>query len=381
MVSACHFLTEPRMQLRLQHFILAMTNVCPSHPSTSHITILRSMSSNSYAFALPVCLNFRFLSTIKLPLRRDSPNFSPTLSVHEITISDERLCSFIVYSSPSACRSGSPDADLSSSIMPHPGRRRRTQSHPLIQKYPTCRSSPQVLEPLHWVNLTNGVEMLPALSSQVPNHLIRFTRIQSSHCEAGAYDKLLQNVDNDMLLSLAVGRPCLIYDLASRNKNRGVSRALFLGLQFIRWAIAYLWFAADPQTQHLVPSQVSVRGKNAVPFWRQSVLPYRVAKDTKKRIRYFMPYVSEMNTKNVQLCGIFGVPTSLDGCIAIHSKFIRDWVETQAAEGHAERSTVQLDIPGWLSRAGFAVFDGESTCDELRELQNQLIGFANTDNA
>lgn len=369
------------MQPRLQHFILAMTTACPSHPTTSHSATLRLMRPNFCAFALPVCLNFRFLSTLSPPPRRNSPNFSLTPSVHQITISYERFYSLIVYSSPSACRSGSSDADLSSSIISHPGRRRRTQSHPLIQKYPTCWSSPQALEPLHWVNLTNGVEMLPALSSQVPNHLIRFTRIQSSHCEAGAYDKLLQNVDNDMLLSLAVGRPCLIYDLASRNKNRGVSRALFLGLQFIRWAIAYLWFGADPQTQHLVPSQVSIRGKNAVPFWRQSVLPYRVAKDTKKRIRYFMPYVSEMNTTNVKIYGIFGMPTSLDGCIAIHSKFIRDWVETQAAEGQIEHSAVQLDIPEWLSRAGFAVYDSESTCDELRELQNQLIDFANTDKA
>lgn len=57
----------------------------------------------------------------------------------------------------------------------------------------------------HYVNLTNGIEALPALTSLIPPNELRFTRLQSSHCEIGAYDKILREVDHDMLWSLANG--------------------------------------------------------------------------------------------------------------------------------------------------------------------------------
>lgn len=245
-------------------------------------------------------------------------------------------------------------------------------SHPLCQKYETGRTSPVALEPQHWVNLTNGVEMLPKIASFTNSNSIRFTRIQSSHCESGAYDKLLRNVDNDMLLSLAVGRPCLVYDLASRNKNRGVPRAIFLGLQFLKWAIAYLWFGTDLRADLLVPSCVLVRGKNVVPFWMQTVLSYKVGKDTKKRIRYFLPYVREMGTTEVRLYGVFGIPSLLDGCIMIHAKFVRDWIELRCNVGSDKSFGITPDLKKWLEESGFAVFDSHATFEQLQQLQRQL---------
>jgi hypothetical protein len=59
------------------------------------------------------------------------------------------------------------------------------------------------------VNLTNGLEALDALSSLVPPDELRFTRLQSSHCESGAYDKLLAELDHDLLWSLASGHTCV----------------------------------------------------------------------------------------------------------------------------------------------------------------------------
>jgi hypothetical protein len=61
----------------------------------------------------------------------------------------------------------------------------------------------------HYVNLTNGLEGLDALSQLVPPEELRFTRLQSSHCEAGAYDKILGELDHDLLWSLASGHTCV----------------------------------------------------------------------------------------------------------------------------------------------------------------------------
>lgn len=57
----------------------------------------------------------------------------------------------------------------------------------------------------HYVNLTNGLEVLPALSTLLAPEEVRFVRLQSSHCEIGAYDKFLREVDHDLLWSLANG--------------------------------------------------------------------------------------------------------------------------------------------------------------------------------
>lgn len=170
-----------------------------------------------------------------------------------------------------------------------------------------------------------------------------------------------------MLLSLAIGRSCYVYDMASRNKLRGVSRAIFLGLQFVRWSLAYLWFAAD--RPELVPSRVLVRGKNNVPYWRDIVLQFRIPKDTKKRLRYFACYAREMGTTDIHLYGVYGPPTQLDGCMSIHTKFVRQWLDTQAASHESQRKRT---TPVWLEKNSLALYDHEATCDELREIRQGM---------
>lgn len=238
----------------------------------------------------------------------------------------------------------------------------KNQSHKLFKKYVNERETARELEAQHWVNLTNGVEMLSMLAKQVAGRDIRFTRLQSSHCEAAAYDKLLWSVDNDMLFSLAIGRPCYVYDLASRNKISGVPRALFLGLQFVRWSLAYLWFAND--RPDLVPSCVMVRGKNTVPFWRDEVLPFRIGKDTKKRLRYFIPFVREMGVSDVRLFGIYGAASEFDGCMGLHVKFVRQWLETLSENDG--------DVRDGVSSNSCSMYDSNSTPDELRQIQKRI---------
>lgn len=242
----------------------------------------------------------------------------------------------------------------------------RTKSHHLSKKYPASRDSPPPQRAHHYINLTNGLESLQSISALVGATEVRFTRIQSSHCESGAYDKLLWSLDNDLLLALACGRTCFVHDRASRDRQRAIPRALFLGLQFVKWAIAYLWF--DSTRPELVPAKVFVRGKNTVTYWREEVLPYIIKKDTKKRIRYFEPFATEMGTKDVRLLGVYGKPSDVDGCMGVHVKIMRDWLEEK-------QPAIEYDgdeLRSWMDANKYAIQDNHSTEDELVAIQQWM---------
>lgn len=137
---------------------------------------------------------------------------------------------------------------------------------------------PPLLHCQHFVNLTNGIEVIPQLqrlglpfrcpacacmrllppttsaptaalgppppanplplSSAFPLLLPRsFVRIQSTACEQQHFERLMQGLDATLLLQLALGHTCLVYDLGSRNKKRGAPRAIWYGLEFARYAL------------------------------------------------------------------------------------------------------------------------------------------------
>ena len=45
-----------------------------------------------------------------------------------------------------------------------------------------------------------------------------------------------------LLLTPHTGYNCIVYDYGSRNKKRGVPRALWYGLEFVRFALNWVWF-------------------------------------------------------------------------------------------------------------------------------------------
>lgn len=234
---------------------------------------------------------------------------------------------------------------------------------------PTPRVEPSFLRPRHFINLTNGIEALRELSTLVPADEIRFTRLQSSHCESGAYDKILKSLDNELLFSLACGRSCFIYDFGSRNKARGVPRALFLGVEFVKWSLAYLWF--NTENPDRVPKSVMVRGKNTVPFWRDTVLHFRISKDAKKKLRYFAPFARERKVDNINLHGVYGRVSEIDGCKDIHVKLVQDWLETQQIEAHDG----DADAREWLTEHRYVEYHADSSAAELVRRQDWICGF------
>ena len=104
-----------------------------------------------------------------------------------------------------------------------------------------------------YINLTNGIEDIPFLSS-----FYSFIRIQSTWCEQKEWDKILQDLDYGFLMDLAIGNKCIVID----RSKRGTSRAIFQGLEFIKYALNKVWFNEDAV-------ELWVRNCNVIKYFRK----------------------------------------------------------------------------------------------------------------
>jgi hypothetical protein len=136
----------------------------------------------------------------------------------------------------------------------------------------------------HYVNLTNGLEAVPHLTTILPPHQLHLCRLQSSHCEASRPDLLLRTLETSMLFQLAKGHCVLVYDFGSRNKKRGAPRALWMGIEFVRWTLDRVWFRRQRPAW--------VRGNNVENLF-QELLDEKVDRATMKRIKYFRRYLAD----------------------------------------------------------------------------------------
>ena len=88
----------------------------------------------------------------------------------------------------------------------------------------------------YFINLTSGIELLNIVS---PGSGVMFVRIQSTHCEQKLWDRVLMELDNNFLLWCSLGYTCVVMDCGSRKR---VSRALWQGIPWIRYALTRSWF-------------------------------------------------------------------------------------------------------------------------------------------
>ena len=84
---------------------------------------------------------------------------------------------------------------------------------------------------IQYINLTNGIEAIPHVDDY------RFIRIQSTACEQKRWDFILQDLDTDLLMNLALGHKCVVYDYG----HNGVPRALWQGVEFVRYVLSRRW--------------------------------------------------------------------------------------------------------------------------------------------
>lgn len=92
----------------------------------------------------------------------------------------------------------------------------------------------------NYVNLTNGIEAL----QQYKLAHYAFIRIQSTACEQHSWDKILQDLDYDFLMNVALGNECVIYDYGTR---KPVPRAIYQGVEFIKYVLNRFWYNVETE--------------------------------------------------------------------------------------------------------------------------------------
>lgn len=125
---------------------------------------------------------------------------------------------------------------------------------------------------MHFVNLTNGIEVAPYLKS------FSFIRIQSTACEQKRWDFIIEDLDHNFLMSLALGLECVVYDYSAKKK---IPRALFQGLVFIEFTLNKRWHGLD-----YIPI---VRGNNVLKYFNH--VYHRLSKRSLKKLDYYKKFL------------------------------------------------------------------------------------------
>jgi hypothetical protein len=214
----------------------------------------------------------------------------------------------------------------------------------------------------HFINLTNGIEALPRLHRLGINPH-GYARLTSTSLEQQRFESLANDLDPNLLLHLALGECCLLYDFGSRNKGTGASRAIWYGGEFIRYILNRLWLDLDP-----VDTRVFLRGFNAAPEFERIIKNFD--KSSRKRIKYYKKYIpsgklllqqkeeepeedgrQQLRQKGVQLFGVYA-PTMHDN----DSQFYQD---TLKAHFDTNNSTMQYHPSQLTEEEVYFLNDGD----------------------
>lgn len=142
----------------------------------------------------------------------------------------------------------------------------------------------------NYLNLTNGIEAIPMLKFWKEDY--RFIRIQSTVCEQKLWDRLIQDLDYDFLMNLALGHKCVVYDFGAR---KPIPRAVYQGLEFVKYVLNRRWLDKEYIT-NVNRSKNKERRNNCNDYFTKC---YGQLEDrTKKKLDYFLPYI---NTDTIDL--------------------------------------------------------------------------------
>ena len=183
---------------------------------------------------------------------------------------------------------------------PTPRRRRRRAPGSTAAAFappPDHAATGEAYEARLFVNLKNGLEAVPALRSARLPHA--FVRIQSTMCEVGDMEKVIGGLDDNFLLAAALGYSCVVVDYGSRDKKRGVPRAVWYGLEFVRFALDEVWHGGASRRPVL-------RGKAVERDFARKLRG--LSKSARKRLKYYRRFIpADARARGaVRLVGAFG---------------------------------------------------------------------------
>lgn len=143
-----------------------------------------------------------------------------------------------------------------------------------------------------YLNLTNGIEALEKQGFQDDG----FIRIQSTACEQGRWDFILQELDYNFLMDIALGNTVMVIDFGA---NKETSRALYQGVVFIEYVLNRRWL-------NIITNPV-VRGHDCSNYFDEC---YRkLEKRTLKKLDYFKKF---LRTDEIKILKV-GASTDKDG--------------------------------------------------------------------
>lgn len=99
-------------------------------------------------------------------------------------------------------------------------------------------------------------------------------------------------------------RSCIVWDCGCRNRTNGAPRALWYGLELIRWVLSRFWFDAGAG-QHSSASAL-LRGHDVSADWERACSHFHPS--TKKRLRYYRRYTDStpgLAARGLRLAGLF----------------------------------------------------------------------------
>jgi hypothetical protein len=110
------------------------------------------------------------------------------------------------------------------------------------------------MKTLHFLNLTDGLEWIPLLG----DNPYQFLRIESTSIEKNDWMGLLLNLDHNLLINLAIGNKCIVYDCGTR---RPISKTISKGIPYIKSFLTDMWiskinFRAETKLKQLVKKKI-----------------------------------------------------------------------------------------------------------------------------
>jgi hypothetical protein len=128
----------------------------------------------------------------------------------------------------------------------------------------------------YYLNLTNGIEYLPFTYNKEYSYL----RIQSTACEQKRWEFILQDLDYDLLMNLAIGNVCVIIDYSAR---KAIPRSIYQGVEWIKYVLSRVWL-----NKEYIPS---VRGHDCTEYFNQQYASIR-GTNTLNKIKYFRKFLA-----------------------------------------------------------------------------------------
>lgn len=131
-----------------------------------------------------------------------------------------------------------------------------------------------------YMNLTNGIEYLQGLAdiALVIFPKISFIRIQSTYAEQKLWSEIIEDLDYDFLLNLAVGNKCIVYDYSAHKEN---SRALYQAIPWIKYCLDRIWFKVE--------HKAFVKGIDTTKYFNEEFR--KLSSKAEKKLKYFRKFL------------------------------------------------------------------------------------------